>query len=35
MEKILVEYEKVNPITKIEEENNKEIEEELRKMGYI
>ena len=35
MEKILVEYEKVNPITKIEEENNKEIEEELRKMGYV
>jgi hypothetical protein len=36
MEKILVEYEKVQPITKIEDEDKtKEIEEELKKMGYL
>jgi len=35
MEKILVKYEKVKPIIKTEEQNNKEIEEELKKMGYI
>ena len=42
MEKILLKYEEVRVITKIDEnnkeiedENNKEIEDELRKMGYI
>lgn len=35
MEKILLKYEKVDPIIKIKEENNEEIEKELKKMGYM
>jgi hypothetical protein len=37
MEKILSQYEKIQPITKIEEneDETKKIEEELKKMGYL
>ena len=37
MEKILLQYEKVQPITKIEENDDetKKIEDELKKMGYL
>jgi hypothetical protein len=37
MEKTLLQYEKVQPITKIEENDDetKKIEEELKKMGYL